>query len=626
MFVRGAAEKNKYTSHMQNTTGTTNEYLIATDLVATALATYRKRARRVALAGSLVAVGSNLWNLSQANDITAAPIIFATFAILGGTVSTFRRTPQGSRRVRDVAETVWALAIIAILVGDPALSEPALRFGAFILPIAATGALLTRPRTVAVVAGFAVAGYVAPETPFSPDDPAALAAKIAIFSVIAVAIVGVRISTERLVGVSEAELSSIDERLIALKLREEDVSSIYDISRMIGTGGSLREVLPHLVGRVTQALDATVGCALIWVSATDRLELVPRIWFDGVVKTVPYTAFQLTDANKAEGVFVTGTPYVDNFTDEREVHDPLIALLGISRVAMVPLQIEQRTIGVLVLGDKRAGSFTTDDISRLAALAGPTALVVRQIARYEDAMHHSDELEEIARMKSDFVSVVSHELRSPLTSIIGSLTTLQRPELLPGNVNARNLISSARRQADRLRMLIEDLLVVSRVDNRALPVRPVAVELAAFLHDTVQLIRGNSPVDVTIETAQDVPIVHTDPEHLRRIATNLLTNAFRYAEGSDIEIKLRLENDDVRVAFIDHGPGIPFDRREYIFKPFTQLQPHETRQRGGTGLGLSIVAGLATTLDAEIRYEPTPGGGSTFVLTLPVKAAVRRVT
>ncbi len=609
---------------MKNITGTTQERLIASDHITAALHHYQRGARYIALIGSWLIVARYIQVLRDANELDASRggVIAAVVVVAAATL--FRWDVWQTYGQHHVVGLVWAVAVLGVLTGIPDLDDPGLRFGAFLIPVVTSAALLAKPRFVAIIGGLAIAGYVLPETPFPPVDAIGLATRIAVFALVVMTVVGVRVGVEKLLFIAEEEMLRIDQRIVGLQEREDDVASIYEISRMIGSGGSLHEVLPRLVGRVAEAVGATVGGVLLWSGNDERLNLIRRVWVHGRSEKTHVMAFSLSEPGHGQRVFVSGEPYVDNFVDERETTDPLLNALGVRQVAMVPLDIEQQTIGVLVIGDKTNGVFTTQDTTRLTALAGPTALVVRQIARYEEALQQSDRLEEIATMKTDFVSVVSHELRTPLTSIIGSLATLQRPELLPPDPNAQELVATAARQAHRLRTLIEDLLVVSRLDNRALPVRPTAIELTAFLHNTVTLVAVSDRTTITITTEPDVPIVNTDPDHLARIVTNLVSNAVRYAEGSSIEIHTTRDENEVHMSVIDHGPGVPFDRRERVFEPFTQLEDLQTRQRGGTGLGLSIVAGLAATLGGRVRYEPTIGGGATFVVTLPIRHSVSR--
>jgi signal transduction histidine kinase len=124
-----------------------------------------------------------------------------------------------------------------------------------------------------------------------------------------------------------------------------------------------------------------------------------------------------------------------------------------------------------------------------------------------------------------------------------------------------------------------------------------------------------SQVQIDVEP-EDLTVL-SDPDHLNRIFLNLLENAVKYAPGSPVEVKAEALGNRVEVAIIDHGYGIPAGQRERIFHRFTQLEGSATRTRGGTGLGLNIVKGLAEAMKGGVELRDTPGGGATFVVTLP---------
>jgi len=227
-------------------------------------------------------------------------------------------------------------------------------------------------------------------------------------------------------------------------------------------------------------------------------------------------------------------------------------------------------------------------------------------------------LEEVAQMKSDFVSTVSHELRSPLTSIIGSLDTVNRPELAPKEPTSQQLLISARRQAGRLQRLIEDLLVVSRIDRGAIPVHPEDLHLKEIFDEVNRTVS----IEPTIAVDPENLMVRADRDHLMRVLINLVENAAKYAPDSPVELFAWSRGGRALMAVVDHGPGIPEEARERIFDRFTQLDQSDTRARGGTGLGLSIVKSLSEVMGGSVRVEPTEGGGATFVVELPLVQSV----
>jgi len=416
---------------------------------------------------------------------------------------------------------------------------------------------------------------------------------------------------------------TFEERETYLFDQEQELQRLYDVSRTIGIGSNLSEVLPELVGRVTNAVEARVGVVLLYRRDQESLEVMSPIWVAGQTLRAEGYSLPLSQPSIAQKVFTSSESAIfDNFEEEAEEADAFLLELGSREIAAVPLQIESRPIGVLITAEKRDSHFTDDDLARLEALAGPSALVLNQLARYEEAQESSQKAMELAQLKTDFVSVVSHELRTPLTAIIGSLSTLQRPQLAHPDPSAQQLIDTASRQANRLRSLIEDLLVVSRLDNKALPVRPELIHLQDFIEDTVAHIPDAAEVTY-VQMGPGVDSVETDPDHLQRILVNLVGNALKYAPGSPIDIVAMLNGNEIWISVIDHGEGIPYELHDHIFDRFTQLAPHYTRSAGGTGLGLSIVRGLSEVIGGRVWFQPTSGGGATFTIALPKNARIR---
>jgi signal transduction histidine kinase len=426
--------------------------------------------------------------------------------------------------------------------------------------------------------------------------------------------VGIRTQLET----TDAAYRSVSFQGAELARQEQELTHLYEVSRTIGAGSKLDEVLPELIGRVAESVQARIGLVLLYDSDAERLELMSPIWVSGHTVPADELSLGLDEPGISQRVFMSGDAAVINDVTGEDAHDRLSTELEAERVALVAMRVENRTIGVLLVGDKPT-DFTEDDIETLESVAAPAALVLNQMARFEEARTTSERMAELAQLKTDFVSVVSHELRTPLTSIIGAIGTLQRPELLPEDPRAQQLIEMAAKQADRLRTLIEDLLVMSRIEAESLPVRPERIQLGAFLGDLISSLPNAEAV--TFVPTPDVGAVRADPDHLARVVTNLVENAIKYGGDGPIEVTTSNVHDGVHLAVVDHGPGISYEQHEVIFDRFTQLQPHATRSKGGTGLGLSIVKGLVEAMDGRVWYGPTPGGGATFTVAIPASEA-----
>jgi signal transduction histidine kinase len=402
------------------------------------------------------------------------------------------------------------------------------------------------------------------------------------------------------------------ERLRELQAQREDFERLYAVSKTISGVQSLEEGLPEIVGRICRFVGAQVGVVFLHEEHRHMLSVVSPMWVNGNPLEVPRLDTPISGSSALARAFRSGKPIPLRDVGRGRDRAGVLTYLGIEEAIVAPLRVERENVGVIVVADPADGVFDDLHVESVSSLAGAAALVLSQLGRYEQAAELSRRMSEIAQMKTDFVSVVSHELRSPLTSIIGSLDTIARPGI--STDASAELLESARRQAGRLQRLIEDLLMVSRIDRHAVPISPENIELGPFLRETARTV-------TTIETPTlelDGFVVRGDPDHLGRVFINLLENAGKYAPGSPVEIVAeQTDGGRIAISVVDHGDGIPAEARDRIFERFTQLEHADTRTRGGTGLGLSVVRGLVEAMDGAVSVSETPGGGATFMVELP---------
>jgi K+-sensing histidine kinase KdpD len=505
------------------------------------------------------------------------------------------------------AATAWLLGLIAGITALALIpeinptSEPIL-FGM----AAVSGLLLAWWAHAFVTVSIAVAiGFIAFTVGDANVVPDVLA-PIVVVVVVAAATALVGFEFEREAAMSFGKEAKLEQQRL-------DFERLYAVSATLARAESLAEIVPHLVGTICKYLDAQVGVVLLHDGELQRLEVMSPIWVNGYPLETETISVDINAPSVVAQTYRASKPiYVKRVDEDTESHI-LLRDLGLKQALVAPLKVESMRVGVIVVGDPYQSDFTEDQLEQLGSLSAPAGLVLSQIGRYEAQAEMTRRLEEVAQMKTDFVSTVSHELRSPLTSIIGSLDTINRPELAPPEPTSRQLLASARTQAGRLQRLIEDLLVVSRIDRGAIPVHPEAIEIKEMF-DEVNRIVSIEP-KITVEPGNLA--VYADRDHLLRILINLVENAAKYAPDSPVELYAWQKDHQAMMAVVDHGPGIPKDARESIFERFTQLDQSDTRSRGGTGLGLSIVKSLTEVMGGSIRVEATEGGGATFLLDLP---------
>ena len=240
-------------------------------------------------------------------------------------------------------------------------------------------------------------------------------------------------------------------------------------------------------------------------------------------------------------------------------------------------------------------------------------------------------LEELERLRAELLSMVSHELRLPLTSIRGSATTLLNASSDLDPAELRQFHQIIADQADHMRELISDLLDVARIATGTLPVNPEPVEIASLVdraRNTFLSGGGRNPLD--FDLALDLPLVMADRQRIVQVLSNLLSNAARHSrESSVIQVTAVREDCHVAVTVADEGTGISAERLPHLFRKFSQIHSEaEERDISGSGLGLAICKGIVETHGGRIWAESDgPGQGARFTFTIPaVEEAGSRAT
>lgn len=233
----------------------------------------------------------------------------------------------------------------------------------------------------------------------------------------------------------------------------------------------------------------------------------------------------------------------------------------------------------------------------------------------------NQQVEELSRRKDEFVALVSHELRVPLTSLRGSLSVLAAGVLGPLPEKGQRMLDIALTSIDRMARLINDLLDVERLDSGRvqLDLQPWTVtDLLEQAADVVRPLAESEGVSLQMHPLDAE--VAVDGDRIVQALTNLLSNAVKFSPPHGrVVLEASLLGDTLELSVSDQGEGIPAERQAEIFEPFHQLRISDAKEKGGTGLGLAICRGIAQQHGGRIRVESEPGRGSRFIITVPVR-------
>ena len=307
---------------------------------------------------------------------------------------------------------------------------------------------------------------------------------------------------------------------------------------------------------------------------------------------------------------------VQDARGEAAMPSKIIERFGVRSVVAVPLFIEGECLGFIV-GDRRGHelALSKDDLQLLTALGTVSAVFIDKAEQYAELQRALDELRQLDHAKSDFISIASHELRTPIAVVHGIASTLQlrgeqlRPEQLT------ELRAALYEQTSRLRSLAEQLLDLSRIDAGAITLRSERFCPRERLDSLLPRLVPDRIED--IEVAIDPRLeLQTDPEAVERVLSNLVLNALSYGRPP-VEVRAEPNGKVVRLVVEDCGDGVDPDFVPKLFDRFTRAPRSFAERKEGAGLGLAIASSFAEALGAELKYERGEPSGARFALVLP---------
>jgi signal transduction histidine kinase len=393
-------------------------------------------------------------------------------------------------------------------------------------------------------------------------------------------------ANEAAVAIENARLYTMTDR--ALAARVEELMTLQQIDQELNATLDLERVLDVTLAWALEATHAEGGSLCILDD-------------EGTVCTV-------TTAGSASA-----------FEPEHEVvkmamrsDKPLVT--GRLRI-LAPIRYEGRAVGLLDLRSSGSLLFRAEHVEFAGRLADHAAIAIENARLYE-------QVQQANQAKSEFVSFVAHELRTPMTSIRGYADMLLRGMFGALPAQHEEFLTTIRSNAERMQLLVSDLQDVSRIETGLLRMGIQPTTLRGALEGALQATQGQIEArsqQLKLEMPEDLPLVQADPGRLTQVLTNLLSNAYKYTpEGGHIDLRAWLQDGFVHCAVSDDGIGISLEDQARLFTKFFRSEDPAVRAMTGTGLGLCIVKSIVELQGGEIQVESRLGEGTTFTFTTPI--------
>ena len=307
-------------------------------------------------------------------------------------------------------------------------------------------------------------------------------------------------------------------------------------------------------------------------------------------------------------------------TNESVHHDVIAA-------AATPVRVGGRLAGALSFSQiDRPREWSADDIRLIESVAQELRLAIAAAEAYGQQRKAVAELERLNRAKSDFVSIVSHEFRTPLTGIQGFSEMMRSEDLSLDEM--REYAGDINKDAQRLNRMINEMLDLDKMESGRMQLHREHVPFNDVVAEAVGHLRPNAPTHpIRVQLDPSVGQLFGDRDKLTQILANLLSNAIKYSpNGGEVVVTTRREGEAVHLLVRDHGMGIPKEALDAIFERYGRVESRATRHIQGTGLGLPIVRQIAQLHGGTVWAESTVGEGSVFHVTLPRDAGERSGT
>ncbi|RCK73989.1 MAG: Two-component sensor histidine kinase [Ignavibacteriae bacterium] len=395
------------------------------------------------------------------------------------------------------------------------------------------------------------------------------------------------------------------------KKRISQIESMNEISRILNATLDINQLLEQTaqaIQRNFNYFDVT-----IFLLSEDQSELILKAHSGNYIDFLPKDYRQkITDgiigwvARNGENALVNDVTQDPRYKSY-EYHNTKSELA-------LPIKIEGKLVGVLNIEDKNLYAFDEMDVVVLQTLCEQIASALKNAKLFEEVKSANEKLQELDTMKSEFLGIVSHDFRSPLSSIILAGKALLKNEEVLSNQRLKEYLQLIVDQANRLNQLAEDTLQITKIETGQVSIAWQIVNTERMIKEAISAVRFSNRHTVSYYIDPDVSYIKADPAKLRQVVQNLISNAVKYSpNGGKVNIEVREHNnDEILFSVSDEGIGIKPEHRDKLFQKFSRVDSEHTKNIKGTGLGLWICKEIVEAHKGRIWVESEVGKGSTF--------------
>lgn len=296
----------------------------------------------------------------------------------------------------------------------------------------------------------------------------------------------------------------------------------------------------------------------------------------------------------------------------------LVTREGFHSLLAQPLNADGQVVGAITYFTRVPRHFSAHDQALIRPLGNLWALAIENAHLHDQALQNARHAEAARESLQGFLAMVAHDLRNPLTTVLGYTQLLIRSESARQSQKALQDLSAIEQSALQMRRLVGDVLDASRIGAGHFEIQPEEMDLVALARRIVEQVGKRSTTHALSLVAPESLKGVWDPVRLQQVLENLLSNAVKYSpSGTEVVVRVNRQDDKALVSVTDHGEGLSPEQIQQLFRPFSR--PAHAQEAKGIGLGLYLTKGIVEAMHGCIRVESTVGKGSTFSVVLPIR-------